>query len=73
MAKEKPRKPLGEADNELQEAAADAAGDSAKTHRKKAIPGSTAFVPSVAGLIIAGEVLNDIAGKVLGTEETGAE
>ncbi len=68
-SKEKPRKPLGEADDELQEAAADAAGDSGKTHRKKAIPGSTAFVPSVAGLIIAGEVLNDIAGKVHGTED----
>ena len=36
------------------------------------IPGSTAFVPSVAGLIIAGEVINDLAakaervGKILG-------
>lgn len=28
----------------------------------KAVPGSTAFVPSVAGLIIAGEVVKDIAG-----------
>ena len=27
---------------------------------QKSIPGSTAFVPSVAGLIIAGEVVNDI-------------
>ena len=26
-------------------------------------PGSTAFVPSVAGLIIAGEVINDLAGR----------
>ena len=26
----------------------------------KAIPGSTAFVPSVAGLIIAGEVVKDL-------------
>ncbi len=30
---------------------------------KKRIPGSVAFVPSVAGLIIAGEVLKDIAKK----------
>ena len=27
------------------------------------IPGSTAFVPSVAGLIIAGEVINDLTGR----------
>lgn len=29
--------------------------------RKRAIPGSVAFVPSVAGLIIGGEVIKDIA------------
>ena len=28
---------------------------------RRALPGSTAFVPAVAGLIIAGEVINDIA------------
>ena len=27
---------------------------------KRQIPGSTAFVPSVAGLIIAGEVIKDL-------------
>ena len=27
---------------------------------KRSIPGSTAFVPSVAGLIIAGEIVNDL-------------
>lgn len=31
------------------------------SHPHKAVPGSTAFVPSVAGLIIAGEVIKDIA------------
>lgn len=31
---------------------------------KKRIPGSCAFVPSVAGLIIAGEVIKDIAFKI---------
>lgn len=30
---------------------------------RRSIPGSNAFVPSVAGLIIAGEVIKDIAGK----------
>lgn len=29
---------------------------------KRQIPGSTAFVPSVAGLIIAGEVIKDLSG-----------
>lgn len=31
--------------------------------RKRQIPGSVSFVPSVAGLIIAGEVIKDIAGE----------
>ena len=30
--------------------------------RKRSIPGSIAFVPSVAGLILAGEVVKDLAG-----------
>jgi len=30
-------------------------------YRRKAIPGSVSFVPSVAGLILAGEVIKDIA------------
>ncbi len=30
--------------------------------RRRAVPGSTAFVPSVVGLIIAGEIINDITG-----------
>ncbi len=29
---------------------------------RRSIPGSTAFVPSVAGLIIAGQVINDLTG-----------
>lgn len=32
------------------------------THRRQ-VPGSTAFVPSVVGLIIAGEIINDLTGK----------
>lgn len=35
---------------------------SEKSGEQKVVPGSTAFVPSVVGLIIAGEVINDIAG-----------
>ncbi len=33
------------------------------TSERKSIPGSTAFVPSVVGLIIAGEIINDLAAK----------
>lgn len=36
---------------------------------KRSIPGSTAFVPSVAGLIIAGEVIKDLTAKVCRIEE----
>lgn len=32
-----------------------------KCSEQRKVPGSTAFVPSVAGLIIAGEVVNDLA------------
>jgi len=32
--------------------------------RKKIPPGSTAFVPGVSGLIIAGEIIKDIAGQL---------
>lgn len=34
-----------------------------ETVRKRQIPGSNAFVPSVAGLIIASEVIKDLSGK----------
>lgn len=40
----------------------DAAGEES-TVRRRAVPGSTAFAPSVAGLIIAGEIINDLAAK----------
>lgn len=36
-------------------------GDCGEDTAKRAVPGSTAFVPSVVGLIIAGEVINDLA------------
>ena len=31
-------------------------------HPKRQTPGSNAFVPAVAGLILAGEVIKDLAG-----------
>lgn len=36
-----------------------------KETAKKSVPGSLAFVPSVAGLIIAGEVIKDLCGIIL--------
>ena len=38
-------------------------GDCPRCHAKVA-PGSVAFVPSVAGLILAGEVIRDLSGKI---------
>ncbi len=38
-------------------------GETGEDSAKRQIPGSIAFVPSVAGLIIAGEVIKDIAGR----------
>lgn len=52
-SKEKPLKPIENDDMREEES----------TVQKRQIPGSTAFVPSAAGLIIAGEVLKDIAAK----------
>lgn len=43
-SKEVPRKPL----------------ETEETTSRRSLPGSTAFVPSVVGLIIAGEVINDL-------------
>ena len=39
------------------------AGTDRPGSKRKSTPGSTAFVPSVAGLIIAGEVIKDLTGK----------
>ena len=44
-SREKPIEPIGEIE---------------ENSNKRAIPGSTAFVPSVVGLIIAGEVIKDL-------------
>lgn len=38
------------------------AGEEFKSSKRRAIPGSNAFVPSVAGLIIASEVVKDLIG-----------
>ena len=37
------------------------AGSACEDTQKRGVPGSTAFVPSAVGMIIAGEVINDLA------------
>ena len=37
-------------------------GTARKCTQRRQVPGSNAFVPSVAGLIIAGEVIKDLSG-----------
>ncbi len=54
-SKEEPRKPFGSGKASSEEAAG-------MGGRPKPTPGSTAFAPSVAGLLIAAEVINDLAG-----------
>ena len=38
-------------------------GTARKCTQRRQVPGSTAFVPSVVGLIIAGEIINDLTNK----------
>lgn len=56
-SEEKPITPIAESTENTQAVEA-----SARTQRRST-PGSLAFVPSVAGLIIAGEVVKDLTGK----------
>jgi len=59
-SKEKPLQPLAEqgpAEETGQES-----GNEEALHQRRSTPGSLAFVPSVAGLIIAGEVVRDLCG-----------
>ena len=61
-SKEKPIQPQADtskSENDNNTVSQETTGRDSK-HR--AIPGSTAFVPSVVGLIIAGEIINDITG-----------
>ncbi len=59
-SEEKPISPI-EAMSVSDETDSDCTFDTARNHTKRrAVPGSTAFVPSVAGLIIAGEVIKDL-------------
>ncbi len=61
-SKEKPLVPIDE-ENSCQNNCVCPPGTTRKCTHRRAIPGSVSFVPSVAGLIIASEVVKDIAAK----------
>ncbi len=68
-SKEEPRKPLedlaflsAEKTGTSSEQTTFTSGSSQKEPARRSTPGSTAFAPSVVGLIIAGEVINDLTG-----------
>ena len=62
----KPQTPVGFADTPFQKGAivGDGVPDVPQNQYKRQIPGSNSFVPPVAGLIIAGEVVRDLTGYV---------
>lgn len=62
-SKEKPIRPLEDMSISCRQHCICPPGTARKCTERRDIPGSTAFVPSVVGLIIAGEVVNDLAGK----------
>ena len=59
---EKPRRPIEDMSISCQTNCICPSGTEHKCTQRRDIPGSTAFVPSVAGLIIAGEILKDLTG-----------
>lgn len=60
-SKEKPIRPLEDMSISCRSNCVCPPGTARKCTERRDIPGSTAFVPSVAGLIIAGEIINDLA------------
>ena len=61
-SKEKPITPIDDMAISCREHCACPPGTKRKCTARRAIPGSNAFVPSVVGLIIAGEVVKDLVG-----------
>ena len=59
-SKEKPVRPLEDMSISCRQHCICPPGAARKCTERRDIPGSTAFVPSVVGLIIAGEVINDL-------------
>ena len=59
-SEEVPIHPIGNYSNGEQDKLGSSLETDGHSNKKREIPGSTAFVPSVAGLIIAGEVIKDL-------------
>jgi len=59
-SKEKPIRPLEDMSISCRQHCICPPGTARKCTERRDIPGSTAFVPSVAGLIIAGEIINEL-------------
>lgn len=62
-SKEKPIKPIEDMASSCRTHCVCPPGTARKCTQRRDIPGSTSFVPSVVGLIIAGEVIRDITGE----------
>lgn len=67
-SKEIARKPVDN-DNPCQKRCVCPPGTQRTCAVRRAVPGSTAFVPSVAGLIIAGEIVKDLSGGLWPEQE----
>lgn len=61
-SKELPKKPIENSSNSCKNHCVCPPNTERKCTERRQIPGSTSFVPAVAGLIIAGEVIKDIIG-----------
>ena len=61
-SEEKPKRPLEDMSISCRTHCICPPGTKHKCTERRDIPGSVAFVPSVAGLIIAGEVVKDLTG-----------
>ncbi len=65
FSSETPSKTIDDEQNSCRDCCVCPKGTERKCTDRRSIPGSTAFVPPVAGLIIAGEVVRDLAGIIL--------
>ncbi len=63
-SEEEPKKPIEDRDGDWEDRPVCPSEARRQGTARRAIPGSVAFVPSVAGLIIAGEVVKDLTGMV---------
>lgn len=62
-SKEKPITPIDDMSISCRSHCICPPGTARKCTQRRQVPGSTAFVPSVVGLIIAGEIINDLTNK----------